>query len=402
MQVEGLQMINWSAAKYNINDLKDYEHNPRILKKNELDKLVKSIKQDGYHQRVIIDIDGTIIGGHQRKKALLKAGLKEIEVLVPDRKLTEEEFDRINIRDNLQVGEFDFDILSNRFEPETLIDWGMPEEWLKVDIEEIPIEEGDNNVPEIPVDPTTKLGDVWLLGEHRLMCGSATSVDDIDKLLDSSPIDMVYTDPPYGINEETDRDFASRTRKCKGNKFDKIIGDDSVQTAIDAYNVCAAMNIDIMVFFGGNYYAHALPQSGNWLVWDKRVEEKQRDMNSDCELAWVKSKNNSVRIFRHLWKGMIKGSENGQARVHPTQKPIELALWCFKEYGADAKIILDLFGGSGSTLIACEKAKKKCFMMELSPKYCDVIVARWEKLSEQKAVLENAEREWKTYAGDDT
>lgn len=384
--------IVWSTQKRKISELKDYERNPRNIGKDEFNKLVESLKQDGYHNRIAVNLDNVILGGHQRKKALLKAGWKsndEVEVLVPNKLLVGDDFDRINIRDNLPYGSFDFDVLANNFEAQQLIEWGMPEDWLKFEVEEIEAEEGDNDVPEVPVEPITKLGDVWQLGEHRLMCGSATSVDDIDKLLDSNPIDMVYTDPPYGIDEETDRDFASRTRKCKGNKFDKIIGDDSVQTAIDAYNLCEAMNIDVMVFFGGNYYAHALPQSGSWLVWDKRVEENQRDMNSDCELAWVKSKNNSVRIFRHLWKGMIKGSEHGQARVHPTQKPIELALWCFKEYGKDAQNILDLFGGSGSALVACERAGKKCFMMELSPKYCDVIIARWEKLTGKKAELLN-------------
>jgi DNA modification methylase len=125
------------------------------------------------------------------------------------------------------------------------------------------------------------------------------------------------------------------------------------------------------------------------LVWDKRVEEKQRDMNSDAELAWVKSNKNSVRIFRHLWKGMIKQSEHGQARIHPTQKPISLSDWCIKEYAPEAKIILDLFLGSGSTMIAAHQLKRKCYGMELEPKYCEVIIQRMRKLEPEIIIKRN-------------
>ena len=224
------------------------------------------------------------------------------------------------------------------------------------------------------------------------MCGDSTMFDQVEKLMNGEKADMVFTDPPYGIEEETDRDFASRTRACKGNKFDKIIGDTSIQSAIDCYNLCESLNIPVMVFWGANYYCHSLPQSANWLVWDKRVDDKQRDMNSDCELAYVKSKAKSVRIFRHLWKGMIKDSENGQGRVHPTQKPIALAEWCFNEYSPKSKYIIDLFGGSGSTLIACEKTNRKCYMMEISPNYCDVIIKRWQKFTGKSAILESTKQ----------
>lgn len=244
----------------------------------------------------------------------------------------------------------------------------------------------EDEVPSTPKETYVKLGDIWKLGNHRLMCGDSTSIDAVEKLLNGEKVDMVYTDPPYGINEETDRAFASRTRKCKGNTFNKIIGDDSIDTALSVFSIVDSLS-DTICYWGGNYYAHKLPPSSCWVVWDKRVEENQRDMNSDCELAYVKHpKKQSVRIFRHLWKGMIKGSENGQARIHPTQKPITLAEWCFEELNKESKTILDLFGGSGSTLIACEKTNRKCFMMELDPHYCQVIIERWEKYTGKKAV----------------
>lgn len=243
-------------------------------------------------------------------------------------------------------------------------------------------------VPELPEEPKTKLGDIYQLGRHKLMCADSTSFDNVHQILpDEVQVDIVYTDPPYGIDEETDRAFAARSRKAKGNTFTKIIGDDSIDTALAAFGI-ADVKSNTVCYWGGNYYAHKLDPTACWVVWDKRVEENQRDMNSDCELAYVKHPTKkSVRIFRHLWKGMIKGSEHGEGRVHPTQKPVALAEWCFEELAPTSKTVLDLFGGSGSTLIACEKTNRQCFMMELDPRYCDVIVKRWEDLTGKKAEL---------------
>lgn len=128
-------MIKWQSETRKLKDLKDYDRNPRNISEKAFKNLIKSLKEDGYHQRIIVNTDGTIIGGHQRKQAMLKAGFKQnddIEVLVPDRKLDEREFDRLNIRDNLPFGEFNFEILANNFEIDTLTEWGMPEEWLSI------------------------------------------------------------------------------------------------------------------------------------------------------------------------------------------------------------------------------------------------------------------------------
>jgi DNA modification methylase len=205
-------------------------------------------------------------------------------------------------------------------------------------------------------------------------------------------VDMVFTDPPYGIDEETDRVEHVKTFKKQGiakkGSYSKIVGDTSIDTAVEVFSLIDGLNVPIVVYWGGNYYAHELPNSPCWVVWDKRVEDGQRDLNSDCELAWVKHPHKaSVRIFRHLWKVMIKGSEHGQGRVHPTQKPIALAEWAFAELDPKGKSVLDLFLGSGSTLIACEKTNRKCYGMEIDPHYCDVIIKRWEDFTGNKAVL---------------
>jgi DNA modification methylase len=254
------------------------------------------------------------------------------------------------------------------------------------DFGESDLDFGADDIPEVEQNARgVKRGDIWLLGEHRLMCGDSTSESEVAKLMNGEKVDMVYTDPPYGIDEETNRDFASRTRLAKVNNFKKIIGDKDTETAMKSINISRSLGAKCNIFWGGNYYS--LPPSPNWIVWDKRVEEKQKDMNSDCELAYVEyKKTSSVRIFRHLWKGMIKASEHGQGRVHPTQKPIALAEWCFESYG-DSKLVLDLFLGSGSTLIACEKTKRRCFGMEIDPHYCSVIIQRWEDFTGNKAHL---------------
>ena len=220
------------------------------------------------------------------------------------------------------------------------------------------------------------------------MCGDSTSIDAVETLMDGQKADMVFTDPPYGINEKGDR----RNRNGKNSLRQGVqyaeFTDDSTQYAIDAYNLCEGLGIPRQVWWGANYYCHSLPQSNNWFIWDKRVKEIQHDLNSDCEMAWVKSEYSSVRIFRHLWKGLMKDSERGQARVHPTQKPVALAVWAF-DYFKNVGSVLDLFGGSGSTMIACESTNRACYMMELGEQYCDVIVKRWQDFTGKTATLES-------------
>ena len=237
-------------------------------------------------------------------------------------------------------------------------------------------------MPEVEDNPYgVKRGDIWQLGDHRVMCGDSTSKEDVDKLMGGEKVDMVFTDPPYGISEEGDR--SGRDGLCQANKL-KSFQDDSTSYAIKAYQLCDEYKIPKQVWWGANYYCHDLPLTNNWAIWDKRLEDKQRNYNSDCELAWVKSKNNSCRVFRHLWKGLIKGSEHGEKRVHPTQKPIQLCVDCMSYYGG-GDLILDLFLGSGSTLIACEKTNRKCYGMEIDEHYVSVIIKRWEDFTGLKA-----------------
>lgn len=235
----------------------------------------------------------------------------------------------------------------------------------------------DNFIESIDKVTDIKIGDLFEIGEHRLLCGDSTSIEFVNALMNNEKVDMIFTDPPYGINEKGDRSSRIGMSECNILPDFK---DDSTQYAIDTFNHNINKDIPVQVWFGANYYCHSLPETANWLVWDKRVEEKQRDFNSDCELAWVKSNFNSIRIFRHLWKGMMKGSEHGEKRIHTTQKPIALVDYCIKEYFPDCKIILDYFIGGGSTMVAAHQLNKKCYGIELSPIYCQVILDRMIKL----------------------
>ena len=375
-----------------INDLIPYANNARTHDDNQVTQIASSIKEFGFNNPILIDKDNGIIAGHGRLMAAKKLGLKQVPTICLDH-LSETQRKAYILADNrialssgwdnqllaLELKELDGDI--------DLSLLGFDADELNALLNPVELTEGltdEDAVPDVPDEPITKLGDIYQLGNHRLMCGDSTSIDAVEKLVNNTKIDLCYTDPPYGINEKGDR--SKRTGAAEGTKYVDF-QDDTIDYAVEAYQIVeGALNIPRQVWWGANYYCHALPQSNNWFVWDKRVDDKQKDTQSDCELAWVKSKWSSVRIFRHLWKGMMKDSERGQHRVHPTQKPVALAEWSF-DYFKEVNTVLDLFGGSGSTLMACEKTNRSCFMMEFEPHYCDVIVKRWEDFTGKKAEL---------------
>lgn len=373
--------------------------NPR-KNDNAVDMVASSIKTYGFRSAIVVDEKMEILAGHTRYKAAKKLKLKKVPVHIAEG-LTEAEKVGYRIADNkiAEIAEWDMELLENEMHFLQELDFDLSLTGFDDDeLEALLFEEtegltDEDEVPDVPDDPVSKLGDVWLLGDHRLMCGDSTDAGTVALLMNGDKADMVFTDPPYGINESGQRKsrgadkFKASGRVCKGRNYKDFV-DDSTEYAEKAFDIIQDMNIPRQVRWGANYYAHHIPQSANWFIWDKRVEEKNHDTQSDCEMAWVKSKWSSVRIFRHLWKGAFKDSEHGQARVHPTQKPVALAEWAF-DYFRDVKSVLDLFGGSGSTLIACEKTKRQCYMMELDPHYIDVIIQRWQNFVGKSATLES-------------
>jgi len=370
-----------------------YARNARTHDDAQIAQIAGSIKEFGFNNPILIDKDNGIIAGHGRVMAARKLGLTEVPTILLDH-LSETQRKAYILADNRIAinSAWDNEMLSLELmdikDDVSLAMLGFNVDELDALLNPTELTEGltdEDAVPDAPIEPTTKLGDIYQLGNHRLMCGDSTSIDAVEKLVNNNKIDLCYTDPPYGINEKGDR-TARKTGLAKNHNF-KDFKDDTIDYAVEAYQIVEGiLNIPRQVWWGANYYCHALPLSNNWFVWDKRVEDKMVDTQSDCELAWVKSKWSSVRIFRHLWKGFNKDSERNQQRVHPTQKPIALAEWSF-DYFKEVNSVLDLFGGSGSTLIACEKRNKQAYIMELDPHYCDVIVKRWEDFTGQKAQL---------------
>ena len=238
---------------------------------------------------------------------------------------------------------------------------------------------------------------------HRLMCGDSTDKATVELLMDGKKADMVLSDPPYGMFLDTDfsdikgsMKSIGRKNRTQGNKYDKVIGDNEdftpelITTFFENFGYCKEMFL-----FGADYFAEILPDKneGSWLVWDKRKESQADAIGSEFELCWSKSKHKR-RMLRHDWFGFLSSQNGADARnrVHPTQKPITLLVDIIEQWGKDCKNIVDLYGGSGSTLIACEQLDRTCYMMELDPKYCDVIIKRWENLTGEKAVLLNDDR----------
>ena len=397
-------MLNWTSKTIQISELKEYEHNPRRIGKKEFEKLVSSIKEDGYHQRIIVNQDNVIIGGHQRKKALLEAGLKEtdtVEVLIPDRNLTSEELDRINIRDNLSFGEYDFDILANRFNVETLVDFGLPGDMLVGfgDDNLLADTEDNTEVDDLPAEPKAKLGDVYILGKHRLMCGDSTNPQHVDKLLNGENPILMVTDPPYGVNYKPEwREGVSKGARNTG----KVLNDDRYDWS-EAYSLFTG---DVAYVWHSALYTHKfaenLADNGfdlvSLIIWNKQHLVLSRgDYHNKHEPLWYAVRKGQ----KHNWQGRrdqttvwdIDNNNYGaktkeEQTGHGTQKPLECMLRPILNNSQKGQSVYDPFGGSGTTLIACEKSDRNCYMMELSPAYIDIIINRWEKETGKEAILD--------------
>lgn len=383
-----------------VEDLIPYVNNSRKHSDEQVAQIASSIKEFGWTNPILIDGTNSIIAGHGRLMAARKLKMEEVPTIELSH-LTDTQRKALVIADNKLALNADWDTTLLTIELDELLKDGFALDILGFNADELNAllepEQVDgltdeDAVPEVPEEPKTKLGDIYQLGNHRLMCGDSTSIDAVEKLVNGVTIDLCYTDPPYGINESGKRigrgNLNDKNAKitAKGSNYIDF-KDDTIDYAVEAYQIVeGVLQVKRQVWWGANYYCHALPQSNNWFIWDKRTEDKYKNTNSDAEMAWVKSQWASVRIFRHLWMGLVKGSEHGQARVHPTQKPVALAEWSF-DYFKEVHTVLDLFGGSGSTLMACEKTNRSCYMMEFEPHYCDVIVKRWEEFTGKQAVL---------------
>lgn len=383
--------------------LTPYANNAKTHSTEQVDKVAGQISKFGFDQPVLVDKEYVIIKGHCRREAALRLQLKEIPVIVADH-LSDYEAIAARIADNkvATLGEIDNEKLS--FDLGTLERNGFNLEDTAYEISEIDDillsgndvggVDGEDDIPDIKPEPTVKRGEVWLLGKHRLLCGDSTSETDVARLMNGEKVDMVFTDPPYGMNLDADYTTmkSKMTGSAGGNKYRNVMGDHAdfsdnlIKSVFDSFPDCAEIFL-----WGADYYADLLPNrnSGSWIVWDKRGDSAADKMFGSCfELCW--SKNRHKRdVARIKWAGIFGlEKEHDKKRFHPTQKPSLLIEWFFDRWGKDGDLVADLFGGSGSTLIACEKTNRRCFMMELDEHYCSVIVARWENFAGLTATKE--------------
>lgn len=369
-----------------ISELLPAEYNPRQLTEKQFKELQQSFKNLDILEPAVVNMNpdrlNVIISGHQRIKAAAALGKTEYPCLEVSFSIEKEK--EANIRMNKNTGEWDMDALANNFKVDDLIEWGFDN--LDFGSEDVGGMTDEDDVPEAPEEPVTKPGDLYILGEHRLLCGDSTNIQHVERLVDGEKADMVFTDPPYGVDYDG------------GSKKREKLKDDHIGT--DIYTEVIPV---LSAFCEGpcyTWYADTKPiglyntvnECGNihaLIIWVKNnstfnmnIHYKQK--HEPC-LYW-KPKGATLR-----WGGNNKEDtvweldRESRNEFHPTQKPVGLAERAIGNH--DAKSVLDLFGGSGSTLIACEKTSRKCRMMELDPKYCDVIVKRWEEFTGKKAEL---------------
>ena len=370
-----------------VKDLNPASYNPRQISSKQYKDLKESVKKFGLVDPIIVNKDNTVIGGHQRLKICKDLKYVDVDCVMLD--LSKEEERELNIRLNKNTGDFDMDILANEFDIEELTNWGFKHIDLDINIDKIT--EGnteDDHIPEVK-ESRVKLGDVWQLGKHRLMCGDSTKESDVEKLMNGQKADMVFTDPPYGINVVQgnkvggDKSFGSvgGDKIVKAKTYSKVIGDETTDAALNFYELCMKLEIENFIIWGGNYFTEFLPASSCWIIWDK----ENTGNFADVEIAWT-NYNKGAKLYKWQWNGMIRKGDTkteGKTRIHPTQKPVGMFEDILKDF--TSKVVYDGFLGSGSTLIACEKTNRICYGMELDTKYCDVIIERWEQFTGQKA-----------------
>lgn len=365
-------------------DIHPYQNNPR--KNNQaVEAVAESIRQCGYVAPIIVDEDNVILAGHTRYKALKQLCYTEAEVVVKAG-LSEEQKRKYRLLDNKtnELAEWDYDLLEEELDGldfgDLQLDWGVGQKEPEV------VE--DNYTPEPPEEPKSKLGQVYQLGRHRLMCGDSTSIDAVETLMGGQMADMVFTDPPYGYN------YQSNMRE-KTKRFDVLENDDKI---LDFFpNVRLVCNGFVFICTTWKVLDKWIPlfkkyhDLTNMIIWDKGgggIGDLKHTFSTDYEV--ILCSNNGKEI-----KGKRIGSvwniqkDSATEYTHPTQKPVKLSEFAIRNTTERGAVVLDLFGGSGSTLIGCEQLDRICYMMELDPRYCDVIIKRWENFTGEKAALLN-------------
>ena len=365
-----------------IKTVKSNPNNPRIIKDDKFKKLVNSIKEFPKMleiRPIVVNEDMVVLGGNMRLKACKEAGLKEIPIIMAS-ELTEDEQKQFIIKDNVSGGEWDWEMLANEWNAEELDAWGLDVPDFGKEIE---AEEDDFEVPENGIETDIVLGDLFEIGEHRLLCGDSTDSDQVARLMNGSKADMLFTDPPYNVS------FNGRS-----GKFDVIQNDDLKTEDFDKF----------IEEFAQTVHTLQIPLKYIWCNW-KFYGTLQKHFQLNACIVWAKNVFGLGRGYRHqhefcFFEGKLDDGINNETDLweikkdskymHPTQKPIGLSVRALNNH-KKAKNILDLFGGSGSTLVGIHQLNRIGYIMELDPKYCQVIIDRMRKLDPNIKIKKNGE-----------
>lgn len=384
-----------NVQQVKIEKVKPYDKNPR-KNKAAVDYVANSIKEFGFQQPIVVDKDMVVIAGHTRLKAAKKLKLKEVPVVIADN-LTEEQVKADRLADNktAEKAEWDFDLLTDELLSLQELDFDMEQFGFDFDFsEDGEAVEDDSWEAEVPDEPISKRGDIWVLGRHRLMCGDSTDAADVALLMDGNKADMLLTDPPYNV-DYTGKASELETRKIENDKMEDSAFQDFLTSAFEN----AAENMKA----GGVFYIwHADSEGLNFrvackkagfqvrqcLIWNKNAMVMGRQdyqwKHEPCLYGWKDGAS-------HLWASdrkqttVLEFEKPQKNNLHPTMKPIKLFDYQIKNNTKGDDIVLDLFGGSGTTIMAAEQNGRRGFVMEYDPKFVDVIVDRWEQFTGMKA-----------------
>ena len=383
-----------------LDELKPYENNPRN-NESAVQYVANSIREFGFKVPIVIDKDKVIVAGHTRFKAAKQLGLEEAPCIIAD-DLSPEQIKAFRLADNktAEMALWDDDLLKSELEGMLddfdMSDFGFFDE--ELDEAQEPEVEDDDYEPEPPEEPKSKRGDIYKLGRHRLMCGDSTSMTDVEALVDGRQIDLLITDPPYNV------DYTGKTKDALKIENDQMEDESFRQFLRDAF-----LTADTVMKPGATFYIwHADSEGYNFrgachdiqwkvrqcLIWAKNVMVMGRQdyqwKHEPCLYGWKEG-------AAHHWYSdrtqttLLEFDRPTRSKEHPTMKPVPLFDYQIKNSSKKGDAVLDLFGGSGTTVICCEQNGRDAFLMELDPRYVDVVVDRWEKLTGQKAELLNKE-----------
>ena len=412
-EINNIRMLPMSQIAVNNGQIDGVRANPRQIKGEKFDRLKASIERNpemlALRELLVYEHGGKyiVIGGNMRYRACNELGYTQMPCKIIPQQATAEQLNAYIILDNSGFGDWDWDALANEWNSQQLTDWGVdvPNWDDEASEEEQPSDDDDFDEEKDSIECRVKKGEIWQLGKHRLMCGDSSSQEDVKKLMDGELADMVFTDPPYGVaigDKNKALNSVQPSGRCTQNiENDTLSADELYPLLVSAMTNCRENCKDEAIYFVTS------PQGGDLGL----MMMMMKDAGLPVRHMWIWEKNSATFSLGRLdydyqhepifytWTKKHKNHRKGEFRttiwkydkprkcdLHPTMKPVALVENCLKDGTIKGDIVLDVFGGSGTTIIACERQDRCARLMEIDPHYCDVIIARWEKMTGEKAI----------------